>query len=224
MASYAYTFQSGDGVTPTRLNDARTVSAIQTADISDAQITAAKLAADAVETAKILDANVTTAKLADANVTTAKIADASVTQAKLAAGVTGNGPAFRAYATTTTSLPHNTSAKVNLATESFDTNNNFASSRFTPTVAGYYQINASVYVLAAPQFLRADIYKNGVEVAAGNHTNQQTFLSNVSDVVYLNGTTDYVELYAVQASGTTQTVSAVHPNGTFMSGFLARAA
>lgn len=66
MATYGYTFQSGDGVTPTRLNDARTISAIQTADISDAQITAAKLASNAVETAKILDANVTLGKLAAA--------------------------------------------------------------------------------------------------------------------------------------------------------------
>jgi hypothetical protein len=63
MASYAYTFSSGDTVTPQRLNDARTVSAIQTADISNGQITAAKLASDAVETAKILDGNVTLAKL-----------------------------------------------------------------------------------------------------------------------------------------------------------------
>ena len=34
MATYGYTFQSGDGVTPTRLNDARTISNIVNADIS----------------------------------------------------------------------------------------------------------------------------------------------------------------------------------------------
>ena len=45
MATYGYTFQSGDGVTPTRLNDARTVSDIVNADIkSDAAITHSKLA------------------------------------------------------------------------------------------------------------------------------------------------------------------------------------
>jgi hypothetical protein len=208
-----YNWTSGETVTPAKLNSA----AAPTVAVADDEIT----------TAKILDANVTAAKMAatlDLSSKTVTLPDASVAQAKLAANVVGNGPAFRAYATTTTSLPNNTAAKVNLASESFDTNNNFASSRFTPSVAGYYQINASVYVLAAPQFLRADIYKNGSEVAAGIHTNQQTFLSSVSDVVYLNGTTDYVELYAIQASGTTQSVSAVHPNGTFMCGFLARAA
>ena len=55
MASYNYTFQSGDGVTPTRLNDARTISAIQTADISDAQITTAKIADKACTAAKVDD-------------------------------------------------------------------------------------------------------------------------------------------------------------------------
>jgi microcystin-dependent protein len=66
MASYAYTFTSGDTVTPTKLNNARTVSAIQTADISDAQITEAKLAASSVSTTKIADGNVTLAKLVTA--------------------------------------------------------------------------------------------------------------------------------------------------------------
>jgi hypothetical protein len=45
MATYAYTFNSGDTVTPTRLNDARTVSEIFNADIkSDAAIDGTKIA------------------------------------------------------------------------------------------------------------------------------------------------------------------------------------
>ncbi len=58
--------------------------AVETAKIKDANVTAAKLAADAVETAKIKDANVTAAKLAADAVETAKIKDANVTLAKLA--------------------------------------------------------------------------------------------------------------------------------------------
>ena len=47
MASYGYTFNSGDGVTPTRLNAARTVSEIVNADIkSDAAIAGTKIAPD----------------------------------------------------------------------------------------------------------------------------------------------------------------------------------
>jgi hypothetical protein len=45
MASYAYTFTSGDTVTPTKLNNARTVSEIVNADIkSDAAIAGTKIA------------------------------------------------------------------------------------------------------------------------------------------------------------------------------------
>jgi len=45
MASYAYTFNSGDTVTPTRINDARTISDIVNADIkSDAAIAGTKVA------------------------------------------------------------------------------------------------------------------------------------------------------------------------------------
>jgi hypothetical protein len=54
------------------------------AAVADGSVTAAKLAADAVETAKIKDANVTAAKLAANAVETAKIKDANVTLPKLA--------------------------------------------------------------------------------------------------------------------------------------------
>jgi hypothetical protein len=203
---------SGETVTPAKLNSA----AAPTVVVADDEIT----------TAKILDANVTAAKMAatlDLSSKTVTLPDASVAQAKLASNVTTTGPAFRAYASSTTSLPNNTITKVTLATEGFDTNSNFASSRFTPTVAGYYQISGSVYVLNAPLFLQAILYKNGQNAVAGVHTNTRTYLSNFSDVVYLNGTTDYLELYAFHASGGTETVNA-NAGGTFLSGFLARAA
>jgi len=45
MATYGYTFNSGDGVTPTRINAARTVSEIVNADINaSAQIAGTKIA------------------------------------------------------------------------------------------------------------------------------------------------------------------------------------
>lgn len=55
------------------------------AQIADLVVTAAKLAADAVETAKIKDLNVTTSKLADNSVTDAKLRDSA------ALSVIGNG-------------------------------------------------------------------------------------------------------------------------------------
>jgi hypothetical protein len=54
MASYAYTFTSGDTVTPTKLNNARTISNIVNADISNsAAIAGSKLADGAINNAKV---------------------------------------------------------------------------------------------------------------------------------------------------------------------------
>jgi hypothetical protein len=54
MAQYAFTFTSGDTVTPTKINDARTVSEIVDADIkSDAAIAGSKLADGAITDAKV---------------------------------------------------------------------------------------------------------------------------------------------------------------------------
>lgn len=120
--------------------------------------------------------------------------------------VSGNMPAFSAYATSGTSVANNTLTKITFDTEEFDTNNNFASSRFTPTVAGYYQINGCIG--GAFNTMLCTIYKNGTEykrgvTASGASLNQAT----VSSLVYLNGSTDYVELYTYQGSGSTQTMS-----------------
>ncbi len=89
------TFINGEIVTPQKLHelvDLATVSAIATADITDAAVTGAKLVNNAVTTTKIADASVTTAKIADANVTTAKIADSAVTGPKIAAGASISYP------------------------------------------------------------------------------------------------------------------------------------
>jgi len=164
-----------------------------------------------------------TVVVADNEVTTAKIADANVTQAKLAANTAGNGPAFRAAASAGTVLTSGGFTKVTLGSEDFDTNSNFASSRFTPTVAGYYQVNGRVYVAAAPAQLQAMVYKNGSIHSYGSVTSAGTFGSVVADLIYLNGTTDYIELYGYQLSGTNQTTAA-GAEFTYMSAFLARAA
>jgi hypothetical protein len=122
-------------------------------------------------------------------------------------GTTALGPAFSAYSSSATSVPDSTFTKVLYATEIFDTNNNFANSRFTPTVAGYYQINANTrYGSITSNNNAFRIYKNGdgyVQGATCGLVNGYIYMM-VSAIVYLNGSTDYVEIYAYQASGTTQ--------------------
>jgi hypothetical protein len=82
MASYAYTFSSGDTVTPTKLNNARTVSEIVNADIgAAAAINLSKLETGALPTA----ITVATANILEGNVTLAKLV-ASVQQALVPVG------------------------------------------------------------------------------------------------------------------------------------------
>ena len=142
--------------------------------------------------------------------------------------VSGNMPAFSAYKNGDQSISSGTLTKVTYSDEEYDTNNNFASSRFTPTVAGYYQISAATDC-AATALTRSltVIYKNGSPyrycglwvVAASSE-----ITSNVSSLVYCNGTTDYIEIYAM-INGTSPTIySSASPAITWFCGSLVRTA
>jgi hypothetical protein len=123
--------------------------------------------------------------------------------------VTGNMPAFSAYASAGTVVPDATYTKMLFASEDFDTNSNFSSSRFTPTVAGYYQINCNTRfgaMTVSSNFLT--LYKNGGAYMRGSSTSLSSSGYNypvISGIVYCNGTTDYIEIYAYQNSGSSQT-------------------
>jgi len=120
--------------------------------------------------------------------------------------VSGNMPAFSASATTNQALTQSTWNKVNFGTEQFDTNNNFASSRFTPTVAGYYQISANINFGggSAVTDSRVSLYKNGSLVVSGTaigatNSNGTPF----TGLVYANGSSDYFEIYAYTGNAST---------------------
>ena len=140
-----------------------------------------------------------------------------------------DGPAFSAYAGSTTSVSNAVETKVTFDTEEFDTNNNFSSSRFTPTVAGYYQLNGSIRIdaVASTSYIYAILYKNGSSYkygtilvsAAGTYNNQCI----VSSLGYANGSTDYYELYVYQSTGATKTTS-VGIAGTYFNGAMVRGA
>lgn len=164
--------------------------------------------------------------------------DGKVPQAALAANVAGNGPAFRAYlnssdqATTST-----TNTKVALDTEVYDTASCFNNTSgtvggipayaFKPTVAGYYQFSASIYGFAQSglAYNYVQIYKNGAQDASAIYGpySTTTQIGSVSALIYLNGTTDYVELYD-QISGTGTCQIKAGSGFTFFSGALVRAA
>jgi hypothetical protein len=118
--------------------------------------------------------------------------------------VSGNMPAFSAYANANQSVTNAVATKVVLNTEEFDTNSNFDSTtnyRFTPTVAGYYQISGAIGTFTSITQINANIYKNGslYKSVIGSGTSSS---ATVSSVVYFNGSTDYVELYVTMTGAT----------------------
>ena len=133
------------------------------------------------------------------------------------------GPAFSAYQSSGQTVNASTTSKITFTSETFDTNNNFASSTFTPTVAGYYQVNACVSIGPVLTGYIA-VYKNGGEYNRGVQASSASTVGFVvSTLVYCNGTTDYIEIYF-----SNQTVANVNTNAvstlTWFNGSLIRVA
>ena len=137
--------------------------------------------------------------------------------------VSGNMPAFSAYASgTSSSVTSGTDTKILFDTETFDTNNNFASSRFTPTVAGYYQINATIRFNGTFTTCALILFKNGANAGYLNMTaSTSAGVVSGSSLQYMNGTTDYLEIY-VNMTGTGLTTGAGNANTNYFSGSLVR--
>ncbi len=117
-------------------------------------------------------------------------------------------PAFSAYQSTLQSVPNNVLTKILYQTEEFDTNGYYdpSASRFTPLVAGYYQVSAGCYCAFSGAGSSVHLYKNGVD-----HRSMAGFLpggdSKGSCLVYLNGSTDYIEIFYIHTQGTSQNTS-----------------
>jgi len=126
-----------------------------------------------------------------------------------------NGPAFSAYSTgSNVSLTNGTDTKVIFDAERFDTDSCFDTGtyRFTPNVAGYYFFYASVYSNWSGTNhtgWRTMLFKNGSAYLRtdSNVTGTDYGNVNVSGLIYLNGSTDYVEVYVWATGGTSPTYS-----------------
>lgn len=111
------------------------------------------------------------------------------------------GPAFSAYFNgSLTMTSAYTAYKMTCETEQWDTNSNYDNStnyRFTPTVAGYYQVNGGVSITST-NTIRALLYKNGSLYCSGNPATNASLSripSQIAIIVYMNGSSDYIELY-----------------------------
>jgi hypothetical protein len=147
--------------------------------------------------------------------------------------VSGNMPAFSAYAASVSqSITSGTTTKVQFPSERFDTANCFDSTtnyRFTPNVAGYYQVNYVVRNISGnPVTLISFLYKNGSSYSVG-YQNQgfttRTIYADVggSDLVYMNGSTDYLEVYFYSDGSSPSLSDTTLPYVSYFSGSLVRA-
>jgi hypothetical protein len=153
--------------------------------------------------------------------TSPTITGATITVAATAA------PAFSAYQSGNQSITTATYTKIACNTESFDTNSNYDSAtnyRFTPTVAGYYQLNYNLQTGYSTMTRTISmLYKNGAALNYGVDFNGSAFSgSTATYLVYANGTTDYFEMYAFLVGTVLLSVGLV--TGTTFSGSMIRSA
>jgi hypothetical protein len=237
VVNTTYTFSGTDTITSSKLNNiiddtTFTGDAIQGNTLQ--VVSPGKLAVNAggITSNEMAANSVVTAAITDSNVTTAKIADSNVTQAKLGANVTTNGPAFSVFLPSNQSITVNTYTVVQLSSEEYDTASCFNTStyRFTPNVAGYYQINASLQIDGTGTAMGTTfviLRKNGsteYTLSIRLDTSMVSFLGSGSRLIYMNGSTDYIELIGILTSGGTSPVIWGGVGRTSMSGFLARSA
>ena len=147
------------------------------------------------------------------------VTDAPMFQAEMSADLTG--------------ISHSSFTKVPFDDEIFDTNNNYDTTlyRFTPTVAGYYNFNTVITTSTTPaadSAVYVGLWFNGSR-ADGREMQASTdstiaHCGNLSALYYMNGSTDYVEVYMYfpAASGSTITLSSQDWRTVF-EGYLVRA-
>jgi hypothetical protein len=165
----------------------------------------------------------TTIQATDAVTQTITLPNNTGTVLTTASTFAGTGPAFSVTKSSGQSITATTTTKVTFDTETFDTNNNFASSTFTPTVAGYYQINVNLN-FGTTGTGQVNLFKNGSIFLNGTPATYNGSIGGImplSCMVYMNGSTDYLEVYTYVTA--TVTINSGAQNTQF-SGFLARSA
>jgi hypothetical protein len=134
-----------------------------------------------------------------------------------------NTPAFLAHKSGgTQSVSSDTLTKITFQTELFDTDNNFASSTFTPTTSGKYLVFAAVSAqgnITTAGWIPFIKLNGSTDVARTNqyHSGGQPE-AYTSTIVSMNGTTDYLEVYLYQTSGSSQLVNDLREH-TYFGGY-----
>jgi hypothetical protein len=128
------------------------------------------------------------------------------------------------YLTGNQSIPNGADAVIQFA-DDIDTNNWYDTGtyRFTPTVAGYYSISAAAWLSAA------NVNTDQVNLQARKNNNTFAIIQcplpndvgqslTFTKIIYMNGSSDYIDFTIYQGSGNTIDLQA--SNGTWFSAHL----
>lgn len=121
-----------------------------------------------------------------------------------------NNPMFKVKGVDNIALTNNTWAKVTFNSEEFDVGGYYDSTtnyRYTPQVAGKYFIFGKVYITygsSAVENMYIAIYKNGVLVDLFQSLMGTTNYGSiqVSSLIEMNGSSDYVEIFTKASQST----------------------
>ena len=147
------------------------------------------------------------------------------TNGQITVAATAN-PTFRASKNSNQAISTSTWTKIQFNVEDWDTNSNYDNTtnyRFTPTVAGYYQVDLSVeFNNVAGSYIVA-IYKNGTDYTVAPYYAGSSGGSAPQShaLIYMNGSTDYLEGYGYT---TVASQSFYSGDATYFNASLARSA
>lgn len=149
-------------------------------------------------------------------------------------GGVSNAPVFSAFRNASQALADATLTEVAMNQTEFDTLGTFntTNGKYTPTVAGYYQISCSISVIVAGGFstnFQVSIFKNGATYKRGdlintNSLDNATLGGGVSTLIFLNGTTDSVSvgIFSDISAGTQTIGGEVGGTSSWISGHFVR--
>ena len=140
------------------------------------------------------------------------ISGTSGTSGTSPSGLVASNYVVRGYKSGAQTIAQNTDAVV-VFTDDFDPQNWLASNKIQPTIAGYYAVDAAVWWDAGSVTTNQNniqIRKNGSTQISIQQTQILTgsgYGQTISSIVYLNGTTDYIELTAFTGNTTSQSIN-----------------
>ena len=120
----------------------------------------------------------------------------------------GSTTAIYRYGTTSVVNPGGYAAtiiKYNIAVTDSTSWYNNTTGRFTPTVAGWYQVSAGARVYSGGGEGYLTLRKNGADLTSVGGTGVVN--TNLSLLVYFNGSTDYVQIYSITGNSVTNAQS-----------------